>query len=255
LWLGIGIALKPYLIVVAPFWLIWELRAHEPGVLARTARGVLFVVGPSIVAAAALAPIAGGDIVSAYSGQISRGLQLESIPAVFLAQFGASRSSFSQDCLCWERIGPAASIVKTEFTVFMVLMLIGLAVWFFRTPDANRLVAASCAAMVAVLLTYQVFSPQFLVWPIPPMALLAWDSRRRWAIVLVAVAAILAAYGYPWQYVSEINFTGIGRWLLLGRIPLLAGAFALLVAEEAQRTPSADPPGPPTSSKQGGRVS
>jgi hypothetical protein len=258
LWLGIGIALKPYLIAVAPFWLLWELRAKEPGMIERMAKGTLLAVGPSIVAALALAPIAGGDIVDAYSGQIQRGLQLESVPAVLLAQFGRSEASFSQDCLCWQRVGPAAEGLQTAFTAILVVTIMGLALWFLRRPDADRLVGATCAAVVGILLTYRVFSPQFLVWPLPPLALLAWDVRRRWAIGLVAVAALLAAYGYPWQYGAEINFTGIGRWLLLGRIAFLVGAFALLILEGAGTVPrrsSADPPGPPAPSERGGRVS
>jgi hypothetical protein len=62
---------------------------------------------------------------------------------------------------------------------------------------------------------------------------------------LVLIAALLAAYGYPWQYGDEINFSGIGPWLLLGRIPFLVGAFVLLLAERppkaADRTERSDP--------------
>lgn len=232
-WLGVGIAFKPYLVAAVPLWLVREWRSGGAGRLRRAARGAALAVAPSLVAAALILPIAGGELTDAYRFQLTRGLEFESTPAVVLAEAGRRgadvRAEFSRACLCWERTGPAAGAIATGSSALTFAGLAGIALWLWRRPTDERLVAASVAAVVTMLFGYRVFSPQFLIWPLPPLALLAGRARFAGALATLGSAAVLTALEYPMNFASVLEYRGVGRALLLLRILALAGALALLL--------------------------
>lgn len=242
-WLGIGIAFKPYLAAVVPLWLVWELRQGGGGRLRRVSQGAGLAILPSALAALLILPLSGGDFADAYGFQLTRGLEFESTPAVILAEAGRAgstgvRNEFSRECLCWERTGPAAGTIGGASTALTLAALAGVVLWLWRRPDAERLVAASVAAVIVMLLFYRVFSPQFLVWPLPPLALLAGRARRAGALAALGGAAVLTSLEYPTHFVPVLQYQGVGRALLLLRVAAMAAALVLLLGSERARRPT-----------------
>jgi hypothetical protein len=83
--------------------------------------------------------------------------------------------------------------------------------------------------VAALVLTTPVFSPQYLVWPIPALVLLAGDRRTWPALGLLAAAAVVGAVEYPPLHDEVIQFQPAGRALLVARSLLLLAAVAAIV--------------------------
>jgi hypothetical protein len=215
--LGVGIALKPYLAVAVPLWALWALRTGGRG---PALRGIGIAALPSAVALALFAPLARADVALPYLFQLRRGLNVESLPAAVVAEAGAAEAVFSDGCLCWERAGPAAAWAGPAGTLAALVVLAALAVAVWRRPTREAAVAASAAAVVGLIGLSPVFSPQYVVWPLPVLILVA----NRWAVTAAAAAAAVAAAGYPGMFASLIAYDGTGRALILGRAGLLAAA-------------------------------
>ena len=202
LFLGLGIALKPYLLVVVPLWFIWDRRWS----------GLLLAAAPSALAGVAMTLLAGTEWVDAYLFQGSREVSVEAGPAVAAALAGAGSVELDQACLCFVRVG-----VGGAGTAGSVLGLLGLlAVWWrFARGDAVLLVRASVCGVAVVLLFAPVFSPQYLVWLLAPAALLG--GRALWLAAATAFTGFLA---YPVLYEEVLD--GSALPLLLLRLGLLA---------------------------------
>ena len=232
--LGVGIAFKPYLAVLVPLWAIWEWSAGRPGRGARLARCAALLVAPSLIAAVAMLPFAGLDFRSAYSSQVSRDFTQDSTPAVVMAELskagvGDQRAVFSQECLCFVRRGSAVPALRLAFNA---LLLAGLALLAYALArgqaDGERLVIASAAALLLLVLTYPVYSPQYMLWLIPALVLLVGDRNGAVALGLVMIATALAAYSYPLHYLALIEYDPLGRRILIARTLEHAAALALL---------------------------
>lgn len=235
--LGVGIALKPYLLVLVPLLAVWELRrtgvrAALPG---RLALGAGWLVAPSVVAVLAMAPISGlHDATSAYGFQVTRAATQDSAPAVVVAAIAPlgfeQRASFDRGCGCRVRTGEAMGAVRGAATLALALGLLTLIALAWRRPDAGTLVVAANAALALLLLGYAVFSPQYMVWLGAPICLLA-GRRAGWvAIGATAVATAAAAYSYHLHYGEVIAFSGTGRDLVVLRVLAQLVALGALVA-------------------------
>lgn len=232
--LGLGIAFKPYLLILVPVWAVWEIRSPRPTGPLKLSEATALVTVPSFLAAAAMMPFGGLRFLSAYSFQASRGLQVESGPAVFLAEMGrnglsTARAAFAAACLCWERTGPAAGAVRRISTLLVVIAVIVVLLALWRKPNTDNVLRASCAVILALLVFYRVFSPQYVIWALVPLALLVRHPAGAAAAVTTAGAALAAAYLYPLHYGDVINYSGPGRWLLVARTVALAVCFVLCI--------------------------
>ncbi len=202
-WLGVGIALKPYLVVVVPLWFLWDRRV----------RGLILALVPSAVAGAAMTVLIGTEWVDAYVFQGSRELSVEAGPAVVASLLGVGSVELDRACLCFVRSG--ADPAGTIGTLLSFALLAGL-YWRFRRVEAEGLVRASIAAVAVLLLLAPVFSPQYLVWLLPAAALAG--GRTLW---LAAAAAFTGFLAYPILYDEVLDGTAD---------PLLALRLALLTA-------------------------
>lgn len=232
--LGLGIAFKPYLAVVAPLFGLYEIRADLPSPPRRLIEAVAFVCFPSFLAAVAILPWSGLEFLSVYTFQASRGLQIESGPALLLGELAragitSQETIFSAACLCWERTGPHAGLLGKVSNILTAGALLGVVASVRRNVTTDTVLIASCAVVLVTLLTYRVFSPQYLLWALAPLSLVEKTPRGAGAAGLVAAAALVAAYLYPLHYAEVVNFTGGGRWLLLARFTVLLAAATLLV--------------------------
>lgn len=194
-WLGVGIALKPYLVVVVPLWLLWD----------RSPRALLALV-PSGAAALLMLPIAGWEVLAPYLFQGQRALSVESGPAIVAGILGLGEVSLDQACLCWVRAGAGPTWIGWALCALALPLA-------WRTRD---LVRGSVAAIAILLLFAPVFSPQFLVWLLPPAALLGGP-----ALALTAAAGFTGFLAYPLLYDEVLS--GTADPLLALRLALLAG--------------------------------
>ena len=72
--------------------------------------------------------------------------------------------------------------------------------WVFARRGARELIRYSAAAVLAFIATGKVFSPQFLIWLIPFMAVLDGPraGRLRWLFAATCAATLLAPAGLGW---------------------------------------------------------
>jgi hypothetical protein len=200
LWLGVGIALKPYLVVAVPLWFLFDRRPSR----------LLFAAVPSVLAGAVMTGLIGFEWVDSYAFQGSRELSVEAGPAVVAGVLGVGQVGLDRACLCFVRAD--AEVFATAGT-FAALAALAWVCWA-RPVDEKALVRGSVAAVAVVLLFAPVFSPQYLVWLAPAVLL----GRRE--AILFAAAAFTGFLAYPLLY-DEV-LAGDADPLLLLRLALLA---------------------------------
>jgi hypothetical protein len=196
--LGVGVALKPYLLVVVPLWLLWDRRPSR----------LLLALAPSLVSALVMTALIGTEWVDAYAFQGSRELSVEAGPAVVAGVFGIGSVGLDRACLCFVRVGADSFGVAGSA---LCVAALGTVYWRFR----DRPVEGSLAAVAVVLLFAPVFSPQYLVWLLPVAALVGGRT-----LALAAAAAFTGFLAYPLLY-DEV-LAGDAFPLLIVRLLLLA---------------------------------
>ena len=193
--------LKLVPLALVPALLIWQrhragARAAWAG-LAASLAVVAVVVAPFAVAS----PSGTWDLVQYH---LDRPLQVESSGAAYLLGLDALadipitvENSFGSQGL--EGTGPA--VIAGISTAILVALLAGIAwtLWIglrrARPPgDARLFIAASAATLVALLAAGKVLSPQFLVWLLPVVFLVA--GRYGPAAFGIAAGAMLLTMAY-----------------------------------------------------------
>jgi hypothetical protein len=193
--LGLGVAWKLYPLLLVPFLLLSGRRGRSAVRALAVAGGVaVAVVGLTFLPA--LAAGAGGAIFTFLGYQGERGLQIESSYASLLLvaqavvplglSHQASHQAHDLAGTLASAIAPATRYVQAA----AVLLVSGLA-----SRRQLPLPRAAAAVVAAALVTANVFSPQFLIWLVPLVALAlptlpAGDRLTGW--LLVATAALTA---------------------------------------------------------------
>src|SRR5205823_3024595 len=136
--------------------------------------------------------------------------------------------------------GTAAGALAAISTVVEVLVLLGLWIGFARGPaERERLVRYCAAALVAFVALGKVLSPQFLIWLLPVVPLVA---GRRGAVA----AGVLTQIWFPTRYWQLVlpppGFGAFVSWLVFARDVLLVALVVVLTApvRAAARSPSRD---------------
>jgi hypothetical protein len=234
--LGAAVAAKLYAAVLVPLTLVYVWR--------RFGRREALVCGGLLLAvvAAAWVPflvLAPHGVWHSFWVQASRPLQIESLGAAFLLAahhaFGLGLtmdSSHGSQNLAGT--GPDALAV-----VLSVLQLVAsLATWilFARGPATReRLLLASAAALVAFVAFGKVLSPQFLIWLIPVVPLVA-GRRGVIASLLLAAALVLTQLWFPYRYWELVlHFGAFESWLVLIRDLVLVALFVYLARGLVER--------------------
>jgi hypothetical protein len=228
--LGAAIAAKLYPAVLAPLAVIYVWRREgrrEALVCAGFMLGVLLLVFVPFVA---LAP---GGVWDSVWNQASRPLQIESLGAGFLLVahhvFGtgiAIESSHGSQNLA----GTAPDVFAVGQTLLQFAALVATWILFGRGPATpSRLLLASAAALVAFVSLGKVLSPQFLIWLIPVIPLVA-GRRGLAAATLLAAALVLTQLWFPYRYWDlALEFGTLESWLVLLRDLVLVGLFGVLL--------------------------
>jgi hypothetical protein len=236
--LGAAVVAKLYPAVLAPLTVayVWKREGRREALLCA---GLL--IGVIAVVFAPFAIVAPGGVWDSLWNQASRPLQIETLGAgvllvahhVFGTGVTVETSHGSQNL---------AGTAPDTLAVLQAFLQAGaLAVtWilFARGPASReRLLLASAAALVAFIALGKVLSPQFLIWLIPVLPLVA-GRRGLIASGLLAAALVLTQLWFPYRYWDLALELGVlESWLVLVRDLVLVGLFAFLAWALVDREP------------------
>jgi hypothetical protein len=241
---GIGIAVKLYPAVLVP---LLGVAAWQRGGRRELLRVVGLAALPASLAYLPFVLLAPDGVVDSLGRQLGRPLQIESLGAGLLL---VAHDAFGTS-LAWASGSGSQNLTGTAADTLAVLqgvaqVVVVAAVWlaFARGPaTTERLVRYGAAGMVAFIALSKVLSPQFLVWLVLLVPLVA-GVRGRVALGLTALACACTAVWFParyWELVKE--FDPLSSWLVLARgLALIALLAALTVpAREPAQARSRSP--------------
>ncbi len=159
--LALGFAAKLYPVVLVPLAVTWTLRRRGRRALAEGlaiwAATVAVIFGPFF----GMAPH--GMWESAW-GQLSRPIQIESLPASLLTTFAHPKTFESHSSTSIPGYGWLAGLSSVIELACLVALWIGFA---RGRADEGRFVRYAAACVVAFIAFGKVLSPQYLIWLIP----------------------------------------------------------------------------------------
>ncbi len=242
--LGLAVAAKIFPAVLVPLAAVWIWKRNGR-------RQALLCLG--IFAAVVLACFVPFFVLSPHgvwhsvTTQTSRPLQIETLGAGFLlvahvvAGLGITmRPSHGSQNLA----GGFPDALAAIQTLLQAAALIATWVWFARGPASReRLIRATATAVCAFIAFGKVFSPQFLIWLIPLVPLVA-GRRGIVASGLLGLALVLTQLWFPFRYWDLVlHFQTFPVWMVLLRDLVMVALFAALLlvpmgeGREAARSP------------------
>jgi uncharacterized membrane protein len=226
--LAVGCAVKLYPVVVLPAAAIYVWRTAGRAALIAAAKTFALVLAVCVLPFALLAP--GGLGYSVYTQSI-RHLQLESLGSSVLLAAG-SAGMYTVRIIPGKPgsldLGGTLPNVLGVLTLLLFLAALGAVVLAHWRADASgdSLVLA-CAASVTAFVTFsKVISPQFLVWLVPLVPLIA---RRIGLVASAVLLAVLVATQIEVVYEHPLRALQWPVWVLLGRNVLLIALFLMLL--------------------------
>ena len=191
---------KVYPLACLPVALLWVARRRgrrEAVVCAAVALGVVAaVLTPFLIFAPA-------GLVDSITVQLGRPLQIESLGASLLVAIHhlvGLRLVLHQDHGSRNIEGTAAAWIGSLSTVCQAALLCCVYWLFARGPASTGRLVTAIAASVAVFVAFgKVFSPQYLIWLIPLVPLVA-GLPGLVASLLTATALVLTQLWYPDRY-------------------------------------------------------
>lgn len=185
------------------------------------------VFAGTIVVAWALTRVifSGGD--SFLGAQASRGLHAEAVPALpyVLSSLVGLPATFSETHGTIEVQGLWAPFLGIASTL-LGLMVLGVLAWARWSDRLAEVPPADVvfAALLVLVASGRVFSPQFYVWlaGVGAFALLDHRTLMRIPVALVAGSAIVAQYVYPLRTGWPIEADAL--WMQVLRVSLVVGA-------------------------------
>lgn len=227
--LGLAVAAKVYPVVLAPLaavW-IWRRRGRREALVA----GAVFAA----VLAACFVPfllVAPDGVAASLWRQLSRPLQIETLGAsvaIVLHGLGAVEAQIVGSHGSQNLGGAAGTAIGLVHTVVQTAALLALWLAFARgAATGERLVRYAALALVVFVALGKVLSPQFLVWLLPLVPLVA-GRRGLAASALLGAALVLTQLWFPfryWDYARELD-AGVA-WLVLVRDLVLLALAAVL---------------------------
>jgi hypothetical protein len=240
--LAAGAAAKLFPLALLPLALAYvDRRRRREAALAFVACG-LVIVGPFVL----LAP---GGVADSLLRQLRRPLQIETLgsSAILVAhELGAAAPGVEFGSGSWNLVGTVPNAVAALQTAALAATLVALWWRFARGPrGADELLVASAAAVAAWLVFGKVLSPQFLLWLLPLVVLVA-SRRRVWLAPVLLAALGLTQAVYPARYDALVRLEALPVALLAARNALLVllGAWVandLVSTGRLGRTPARGP--------------
>jgi uncharacterized membrane protein len=231
--LGLGFTAKVYPIVLLPPALIWAWRLHGRRRAAATACAFAVVALVVTLPFLALAP---HGLLESFRSQAARGVQIESLGAQVLVAadhaglYTVHVAHHTRGAVTYDVRGSAARVLGAVSSVLQ-LVATALVAWLYarRRDDPERLAIAFAAAAAGFLAFTRFFSPQYLVWLIPLVAVV--DSAVSW--FLLGVALVLDQVWF-FHYRSIVELGG-RSWAVLARDLLVVVLFVVLLRRDAAK--------------------
>ena len=242
--LGLAIGTKLYPVVILPLLVTRAWRCHGR-------REALGQLGLAVGLAGALylpfLVLAPEGVARSVWQQLGRPLQIESLGAGILLALhhaadlplGWASGHGSQNLS-----GGVAAVAAALTTIAGATALMLTWIRYARGPfEMERLVRYTAAATVAFVAFGKVLSPQFLVWLLPLVPLVA-GRRGAAATGLLLLACLLTRLWFPadyWELVKRFDVTA--SWLVLARDLALVWLFVLLARPlmARERAPARSP--------------
>ncbi|MGO3650257.1 glycosyltransferase 87 family protein [Agrococcus casei] len=196
----------------------------------------------------------GANVLSFFSQQGSRGLQVESVgatPYLWMSARGDAKVYFDQDILTYQVDGAGVEIVSALLTPLLAVAVAVILVFGWlanrRGVAPHTVLARMLFALVMALIVFnKVGSPQFVMWLIPvaiALAAVSWQ-RHYLELAMIAAVAFFTQLVYPWAYGAVLDASGFGLLLISGRnaleVILLVVAVISLARASVVKTPAAE---------------
>ena len=192
--LGLGAAAKLYPAVLVPLVALaaWRRRGRREALVC-----LAIAAGAAAACWLPFLLVAPDGVIASLGRQLGRPLQVESLGAALLValdHLGGPAVEMEASHGSQNVAGDTAAAVGVAMTLVQGAVLVWLWVRFARGPaDAERLLRYAAAALLAFVALGKVLSPQFLIWLIPVVALVA--GRRGLAAAGLLGAALASDAG------------------------------------------------------------
>jgi hypothetical protein len=217
---GLGTAYKLFPAVVAPLFAVSELvtRTRFRPVIMRAALFACVAAAPMLLSYWQI----GGAAFSFLDYHGARGLEIGSTwasvmwvlslaghPASVVIRFGS-----------WELTGAAEAALSRVASLSMFFVPLLLTAWACALGgrfDRDRAYAQAALALSGIVIVSKVFSPQFLLWAIPALALAAVEactSRRRFLVVGAWLAGLAALTLLIYEGGGSVELRAMRTWVM-----------------------------------------
>ena len=227
--LALGTGTKLYPAVLLPIFLAWVWRRSG-------SRGALACVGVFTgVLAAMIVPFAlvgTGGLQDAFVQQADRPLHRESTGAAILLALHHVAGLDLQTVRSHGSTNFAGSAADLLASLSVIVQLGVLAtIWVLAVRlrmTSDQLVRLSAAAVVAFVVLGKVLSPQFLIWPLALVPLVAGRRGVAAAALLASALVVTQAY-FPRRYLALAELAAAPSWLIVTRDTLLVVLLGVLL--------------------------
>ena len=231
--LAVAICGKVYPAVSVPALFIYALAIRSRAVVGRA---IAAGVAAGLVIVLPFAIIGFGGLGFSFYVQFKRPLQIETLGASVL--LAADRlglyTADVQPGLARELGGTLPQIVALASTALQLAAILASAWWFARSSRSAVATTTAVAAAVVAFITFgKVLSPQYVVWLIPLVPLVARQVWVKGMLAMVAAMVLTNVY-FPWHYGGITHVTNWVWVLLLRNVALTALAVFLLLEVRRQ---------------------
>ena len=245
---GFGAATKVFPAAVLPALLVWVFRRNGRRDALRCLAVAAVVAAATYVVFAALGP---GGVWASIDVHLRRGLQKESLGSsvlYVLDQLGLYKAHIVEGNSNWtELTGTAGNTLATIGSLCQIAACIAVAaVALRRRADARTLLYAAAAAVAGFVAFGKVFSPQYLIWLVPLVALAGGIAAN----AMLGIALVLTQLWFL-RVVTPFDLDG-EIWLVVIRDVLVVALFALLLVRLRRLAPAGSGPGRRTTPRAAG---
>lgn len=238
-WLALGVATKIYPILLAPLFVLVEWRR---GRLRQIALAVAAFIATGLLTALPWLIRAPSSLLVMVNYHKDRGIHLDSTWASVAFILRAMRLTWINVQLqfqSWQIGGPATDVLVPLSSLVLFGVLAYSYRWIFQrvrgspSIDLEFLARASAVVLLGAMAASKVFSPQYLFWPVPFLALLDLE-RERIVHALFVVVGLLTYWVYPFHYPALIDRYPLPITAIIVRNALVA-VLAVLLARRLPR--------------------